>query len=411
LLTQNTSLDVVRIGFVGTGGMGRHHTKNLSTMPGVVIKAVCDASEEQASLAAETIQRAGHPAPTLYTNGFGDFERLCAEEDLDLVYTATPWEWHTPICVAAMENGKHAVTEVPAAVTIEQCWQLVETAEKTGKYCFMSENCCYDQVEMMLLNMVRQDLFGELLHAECGYLHDLRSLKFWEHSEGLWRMAHTEQRNGDLYPTHGLGPVAQWFNINRGNRFTRLVSMSTQSRGLNQYAAEKYGAESQQARKKYALGDVVTTLIQTHLGQTIQVTHDTSSPRPYSRAILVQGTRGIARKYPEALIHLEGRSKAEEWEPLAAYQDAYEHPLWQQTMDTLKDVGGHGNMDYLVDYRLIHCLRTGTPLDIDVYDAAAWSAVSQLSEFSIVNGSQPVNFPDFTRGKWRELAPLGIVTV
>jgi predicted dehydrogenase len=310
-----------------------------------------------------------------------------------------------------MQNGKHAATEVPAAVTIEQCWQLVETAEETGKTCFMSENCCYDQVEMMLLNMVRKGVFGELLHAECGYLHDLRSLKFWKGGEALWRMNHTEKRNGDLYPTHGLGPVAQWFNINRGNRFTKLVSMSTQSRGLNLYAAEQFGPESAQAQKQYALGDVVTTLIQTEFGQTITVTHDTSAPRPYSRAILVQGTKGIARKYPEAAIHIEGRSKPEAWEPLSDYADEFEHPLWQQTKDTLKDVGGHGNMDYLVDYRFMHCLHTGTPPDIDVYDAAAWSAVSALSEFSITKGNQPVEFPDFTRGKWREREPLGILTV
>lgn len=264
---------------------------------------------------------------------------------------------------------------------------------------------------MMLLNMVRQDMLGELLHAECGYLHDLRSLKFWKGGEALWRMTHSEKRNGDLYPTHGLGPIAQCFNINRGNRFTRLVSMASQSRGLNLYAAEKLGPESDEARKTYALGDIVTTLIQTQFGQTIQLTHDTSAPRPYSRGILVQGTQGITRKYPEPLIHIEGRSEAEKWEPLTDYEDEYAHPLWQQTKDTLKDVGGHGNMDYLVDYRFMHCLHNGLPLDIDVYDAAAWSAVSALSEHSIAHGSTPVDFPDFTRGKWEDRESLGIETV
>lgn len=410
MLKQRTSLDIVRIGFVGSGGMGRHHIKNLSTMPGVIITAVCDSDPAHADLASEIIQKAGHPAPTLYTRGLHDYERLCAEEELDLVYTATPWEYHTAVCITAMENGKHAATEVPAAVTLDQCWQLVETAEKTGQYCCMSENCCYDQTEMMLLNMVRQDLLGELLHAECGYLHDLRSLKFVKGGEGLWRLHHTEQRNGDLYPTHGLGPVAQWFNINRGNRFTHLVSMSSQSIGLNLYAAQKFGAESHEAQKRYALGDVVTTLIQTHAGQTITVTHDTSGPRPYSRAIMVQGTKGLARKYPEEVIYIEGRSEAEKWEPLADYQEEFEHPLWKQTKDTLKDVGGHGNMDYLVDFRLIHCLHTGTTPDMDVYDAATWSAITALSEQSIGSGSQPQAFPDFTRGKWQQRQPLGIVT-
>ncbi|MDF1513655.1 MAG: Gfo/Idh/MocA family oxidoreductase [Anaerolineae bacterium] len=390
------------MGFVGTGGMGRHHIKNLSTMPGVQISAVCDADEGQAEHAADIIRHAGHPQPAMYTGQKDGYQRLCAEEDLDLVYTATPWEVHTRVCLAAMENGKHAATEVPAAVTIEECWQLVETAEKTGKYCVMSENCCYDQVEMMLLNMVRQGLFGELIYAECGYMHDLRSLKFWKGGEGLWRLQHTETRNGDLYPTHGLGPVAQWFDINHGNRFTNLVSMSTRSRGLNLYAAEKFGPDSPEAQKTYALGDVVTTLLQTAAGQTILVKHDTSSPRPYSRAIMVQGTRGLARKYPEELIHIEGRSEPEQWEPLADYREAFEHPLWQETQDTLKDVGGHGNMDYLVDWCLIRALQTGNPPDMDVYDAATWSAVTALSAFSIRNGSQPVPFPDFTRGKWKE---------
>ncbi len=409
--TQNKPLDLVRIGFVGCGGMGRNHIKNLSSMPGVSITALCDIEPTHAARASAMIQDAGHPAPVLYTRGPGDYERLCAEADLDLVYTATPWEFHTPVCISAMQNGKHAVTEVPAAVTLDECWQLVETAEKTGKYCVMSENCCYDQTEMMLLNMVRMGLLGELLHAECGYLHDLRSLKFVKGGEGLWRLHHTEARNGDLYPTHGLGPVAQWFDINRGNRFTHLVSMSTQSRGLNLYAAEKFGADSTEARAPYALGDVVTTLIRTQAGQTITVTHDTSSPRPYSRAIMLQGTRGLARKYPEEVIHIEGRSSPEAWEPLVDYQEEFEHPLWKQTKDTLKDVGGHGNMDYLVDYRLIHCLRTGAAPDMDVYDAATWSAVTELSVLSIAEGSQPQPFPDFTRGKWRERAPLGIVTV
>jgi len=387
LNTQPTPIETVRIGFVGSGGMGTHHIKNLSKMAGVQIKAVCDSDTALAERASAIIQDAGHPAPTLYTRGAQDYERLCAEEDVDLVYNATPWERHTAVCITAMENGKHAATEVPAAVTLEQCWQLVETAEKTGKYCFMSENCCYDQTEMMLLNMVRQGLLGEHLYAECGYLHDLRSRKFRKGGDGLWRLHHTERRKGDLYPTHGLGPVAQWFNINRGNRFTRLVSMSTQSRGVNLYAAKEFGEDSTEAQKRYALGDVITTLIQTSTGQTISVKHDTSSPRPYSRAIMVQGTNGIARKYPEELIHIEGRSDDEQWEPLETYQEEFEHPLWRQTKDSLKDVGGHGNMDYLVDYRLIHCLRTGSPPDIDVYDAAVWSAVTALSEQSITAGS------------------------
>ncbi len=404
-------LDLVRIAFVGVGGMGTHHVKNLVRMPGVRIAALCDIREAHVARASQIVQDAGQPAPVTYTGDAFAFERLCSEEDVDLVYTATPWEWHTRVCAAAMENGKHAATEVPAAVTLDECWQLVETAEKTGRHCFMSENCCYDRTEMLILNLVRQGALGELLHAECGYLHDLRSLLFGDDGEGLWRLAHQEQRNGDLYPTHGVGPVAQWMDINRGNRFTHLVSMGTQSLGLSLYAKEHFGPDSPEARRRYADSDIVTTLIQTARGQTVMIKHDTVAPRPYSRGILAQGTAGIVRKYPEERILLEGRTEGDVWEPLATYQEEFEHPLWKQTMENLKDVGGHGNMDYLVDYRLTHCLRNGIAPDIDVYDAVTWSAISALSEQSIAGGSTSVDFPDFTRGRWKDREPLGIVTV
>jgi len=276
-------IDPVRIGFVGVGGMGTHHVKNLVRMAGVRITALCDTREANAERAGRIVQEAGQAAPTLYTRGEDDFERLCAEEELDLVYTATPWEWHTRVCVAAMENGKHAATEVPAAVTLDECWQLVETAERTGRHCFMPENCCYDRTEMLILNMVRQGVLGELLHAECGYMHDLRSLLLGDDGESLWRLAHGEQRNGDLYPTHGVGPVAQWMNINRGNRFTRLVSMGTQSLGLNLYAEKQFGPDSPEARRRYAESDIVTTLIQTAMGQTVMI-KQTRSPRALTAA-------------------------------------------------------------------------------------------------------------------------------
>ena len=259
----------------------------------------------------------------------------------------------------------------------------------------------------MILNMVRKGLLGELLHAECGYLHDLRDLKFSSSGEGLWRPAHSIKRNGDLYPTHGLGPVAQCMNVNRGNRFDYLVSMSCNSRGLNLLAAKKFGPDSPQAKQKYALGDVVTTLIRTVNGQTIVLTHDTNTPRPYSRDILVQGTKGIVRKYPEGKIHIEGRSEPHNWEPLESYAAEYEHPLWKAHAQKAK--GGHGGMDYIEDYRLIEALRTGTPTDMDVYDAAAWSVVSELTERSIAERGRPVDFPDFTRGKWKTNTPLGII--
>ena len=404
------SINQVRIGFVGVGGMGKAHVRNLVRIKGALVTAICDIDQNAAEEASSIIQNAGQPSPKLYTQGEYDFKRLCSNEDLDLVYTATPWKWHVPVCVEAMKNSKHAATEVPAAVTLEECWQLVETAEKTGKQCVMMENCCYDRTELMILRMVRKGILGELLQAECGYRHDLREIKFSDHSEGLWRLAHSEKRNGDLYPTHGLGPIAQCMNINRGNQFSRLVSMSTQSRGLNLYAANQFGVDDPRAKRQYLLGDIVTTLIQTIKGQTIVVKHDTNSPRPYSRDIAIQGTKGVVRKYPEEKIHIEGKVSGHEWEDLAQYRSEFEHPLWKG-MEQMSKGAGHGGMDFIEDYRLIHCLRNGKVMEMDVYDAASWSAVSQLSEESIAKGNQPVDFPDFTRGAWKNRKPLGIISV
>lgn len=402
-------IETVRIGFVGVGLQGSSHVRNFLNIEGVRIKAICDIVPEKVKRMQKWVMDAGQPEPTGYDRGERDFERLCAEEDLDLVFTATPWRWHVPVCVSAMENGKHAATEVPAAVTLDECWQLVETAERTQKHCVMMENCCYDRVEMMILNMVRKGLLGELVHGECGYLHDLRSLKFSKEHEGLWRTAHSIKRDGNLYPTHGLGPVAQCMNINRGDLFDYLVSMSCNSRGLNLYAAEHLGENSPEAKQIYALGDVNTSLIRTKNGKTIIVIHDCDTPRPYSRKILVQGTKGLVRKYPKRWIHIEGRSPAHRWEDLAEYNDEYDHPLWQNIGEKARGAG-HGGMDYLEDYRLIQSLRTGTPMDMDVYDAAALSVVSELSERSVADRSRPQDFPDFTRGKWKEWEPLGIVT-
>jgi hypothetical protein len=261
----------------------------------------------------------------------------------------------------------------------------------------------------MVLNMVRKGLLGELLHAKCGYLHDLRALKLDPNGyHEMWRLKHSIERNGDVYPTHGLGPVAQCMNINRGNQFDYLVSMSSSARGLKLFAAEHYGKDSKYAQTDYALGDIVTTTIRTKAGQTILITHDTNSPRAYSRDYLVQGTKGVVRKYPMAQIYVEGRGEAHSWQDLKNFQSEFEHPLWT-TMEEKSRGAGHGGMDYIEDYRLIECLRTGQPTDMDVYDAAAWSAVSGLSEMSIAGGSKPVDCPDFTRGQWKSREPLGII--
>jgi predicted dehydrogenase len=408
---QATPLDTVRIGMVGIGMQGRGHLRNFLGIPGTEIRAVCDLLPDRTERATQAVVDAGQPAPVQYSGGPEEYLRLCEREDLDLVFNATPWEFHAPVCVAAMGNGKHVATEIPMAIYIDECWQLVELSEKTGRHCVMMENCCYDRVELMILNMVRKELFGELLHAECGYLHDLRGYKLGElYHPADWRLQHTIRRNADLYPMHGLGPVAQWLNVNRGNQFDFLVSMSCSSRGLAEYAEEQFGPGSPQATQRYAQGDVVNTLIRTKAGQSILITHDTNLPRPYSRKILLQGTQGLVRKYPEQRIHIEGRSPGHRWEELEEYREEFEHPLWTE-MQELARGAGHGGMDYIEDYRLIQCLREGKPQDMDVYDGAAWSAVIELSERSISARSQSVDCPDFTRGGWRTATPLGVVSV
>lgn len=402
-------IDTVRVGFVGVGGMGSAHVQNYMNIDGVEIKAVCDIVPAKVERVQKWCTDAGRPKPTGYSNGPRDFERMCEKEDLDLVMTATPWEWHVPVCLSAMKNGKHAATEVPAAMFLDDCWALVETAEKHGKHCQMMENCCYDRIELMTLNLVRQGVLGEILHAEAGYLHDLREVKFSKDGEGLWRRAWAQKLNGNLYPTHGLGPVAQCLNVNRGDAFDVLVSLSSPSRGLQEYAVDKFGPDSPQAREKFVLGDVNTSLIRTKLGKTIILIHDTNLPRPYTRINMVQGTKGLAHKWPDR-IYVEGKAaKPHQWDDFAKFAAEFEHPLWKAI--AAKGEGrGHGGMDYIEDFRLIQSLRKGEPLDQDVYDAAAWSAVVEASCRSVAAKGKPVTIPDFTRGLWKTNPPLGIVT-
>jgi len=400
-------METVRVGFVGVGLQGGAHVRNFLQIDGVEIRAICDIDEPRAEEVAGWVMEDGRPDPTLYTRGPTDFVRLCETEELDLVFTATPWEWHVPVCVAAMENGKHAATEVPAAYTLDDCWRLVEAAERYGKHCVMMENCNYDRPEMMVFNLARQGLLGEILHAECGYLHDLREIKFSEANEGLWRRAHSMERNGNLYPTHGLGPVANVMDINRGDRFSYLVSMSSPSRGLQEWAREHYPAGHPKREETYVLGDVNTALIKTANGRTIFVSHDTNLPRPYSRIHMVQGTKGLFQGYPNR-VYIEGVSPPHEWQEWTELLDEYDHPLWRD-LEARSEGAGHGGMDYIEDYRLVKCLREGLPTDMNVYDAAALSAVTPLTEWSVANGSRPAPFPDFTRGRWSSWPRLGIV--
>jgi len=403
-------IPTVRVGYVGVGGMGSAHVRNLLKIEGVEIRAVCDIVEEKVARVRNWVVEAGQKEPEGYARGPYDFRRLCEREDLDLVYTATPWEWHVPVCVAAMEAGKHAATEVPAAVTMDECWKLVETSENTRRHCIMMENCCYDRDEMICLNLVKQGMLGEIIHAEAGYRHDLRDVKFANEGEALWRTAHSVRRNGNLYPTHGLGPVSQCMNINRGDRFATLVSMSSKSVGLNLYAAKKFGAQDPRARQRYMLGDVNVSLIQTANGKPITLYHDCSSPRPYSRTHIVQGTGGIFQKYPlPARVYIEGKSPAHQWEEVSKYAE-FEHPIWKMLAERSQGAG-HGGMDFIEDFRLIEALQQGRPLDMDVYDAAAWSVVSALSERSVAGKGKPVDFPDFTRGAWQNPRPLHAMEV
>jgi len=402
-------VQTVKVGFVGVGGMGSAHVQNYLNIDGVQIKAICDIVPAKVERAQKWVEAAGQPKPTGYSMGPTDFKRMCETEDLDLVMTATPWEWHVPVCVAAMENGKHAATEVPAAMSLEDCWKLVETAEKYSKHCQMMENCCYDRIELMTLNLVRKGVLGEILHAEAGYLHDLRGVKFSSEGEGLWRRAWSQKLNGNLYPTHGLGPVAQCLNINRGDAFDFLVSLSSPVRGLHEYAMEKFGPNSSQAQERYVLGDVNTSLIKTKLGKTIILIHDTNLPRPYTRINLIQGTKGIAHKWPDR-IYIEGKAeKPHEWDDFGKFAAEFEHPIWK-AIASKGEGRGHGGMDYIEDYRFIWSLRHGEPLDQDVYDAAAWSAIVGASCESVAKRGAPVEIPDFTRGKWKSNPPLGIIT-
>lgn len=407
---QAKPLDTVRLGFVGVGGRGSGHVRDVLRIPKVQLKAVCDINPTRVEAIQNWTQKAGQARPEGYSRGPEDYKRLCANPDLDAIYVATPWELHVPMCVEAMKNGKHAIVEVPAATTIEECWQLVEASEASGKYCVMIENCNYDRVELMALNMARKGVFGELVHAECGYLHDLRAEKFSNRGEGLWRLNHAIRRNADLYPTHGLGPVAQTLGVNRGNLFDHMVSMASKTEGPREFAKARFGPDSPQAKLDVKLGDVVSSLIRTRAGQTILVVHDTDLPRPYSRKILIQGSKGILEKYPTPQIYIEGREKNHEWADLFKnYAAEFEHPLWKELEARAKGAG-HGGMDFVMNYRLMQCLLTSQPPDMDVYDAAALSAVTELSERSIASRSKSVDFPDFTRGKWRSRPPFGIVT-
>jgi predicted dehydrogenase len=388
-------LETVRIAFIGVGSRGSAAVRRLNTIEGVSITVLCDISEKQVMAAKKGLDGSHNPA--LYL-GKEDWKKVCERKDVDLIYTATPWALHTPIAVYAMEHGKHVATEVPAAKTVEECWQLVETSERTKKHCMMLENCCYDFFELLTLNMARQGFFGDIIHTEGAYIHD-RSYKVFKGN--LWRLGENV-RKGNLYPTHGVGSIAQIMNLNCGDKMDYLVSVSSNDFTMGPMAKElaaKDRSYQQYATKTYR-GNMNTSTIRTSKGRTIMLQHDVSSPRPYSRIHLVSGTKGVALKYP-----LPGRiaTSHEGWLPEAEYQaleQKYTPAILNKMAEVAKQVGGHGGMDLLMDWRLIDCLRNGLPLDMTVYDAALWSSLGPLSEWSVAHRSNSIDVPDFTKGSW-----------
>ncbi len=398
-------LDKVRVGFIGVGNRGSSLLGNLLDLEGVEIKAVCDIVPDRVKSAQRRVTAKGQSEPVGYANGETHFEALCRRDDLDLVYIATPWEWHVPMALCAMKQGKHAVLEVPAAITLEECWQLVDTAEQTRRHCMMLENCCYGEIELLVLRMVRQGMFGELTHAEAGYLHEARDYLLQESSAAQWRRRFVAQWNGNLYPTHGLGPVAQYLGIHAGDRFDHLVSMSSLELALGRRRAS-LPADHPRRRERFACGDMNTTLIKTALGRTIMVQFTMVQSRPYSRINLIAGTTGTFCDYPPRL-HLDGQPEGWVTE-LQPYHEKYGHPLWKQLNARAQQSGGHGGMDYIMNWRLIECLRQGLPLDLTVYDAAAWSSIFPLSIASVSKGSAPMVVPDFTRGAWKDQPPSAL---
>jgi predicted dehydrogenase len=407
-------MDRVRVGFIGVGARGSGHVEQMMLLEGVEVKAICDNHLPSANASAKRVVDAGRPAPAMYTNGPKDYERMVQRNDIDIVMIATPWELHVPMAVAAMKAGKHAFIEVPAAITVDGCWELVDTAEQTQRHCMMMENVNYGREELMVLNMCRLGVFGELLHGEAAYIHDLRGqMHEIEHGTGSWRTYHYTKRNGNLYPTHGLGPVAQYMNINRGDRMDFLCSVSSPARVREIYAREKFPEGHERRTLKFKAGDINTTIVKTVLGKTLMIQWDEQLPRPYTRHNLIQGTRGVWAGFPDRFV-AEGKSKStDSWEQgkaLEKWYAEYDHPLWKRMGEEAKRNGGHGGMDFVMLWRIVYCLRNGLPMDQDVYDGASWSVISPLSEASVANRGRSTDIPDFTRGGWKTMQPLGIVS-
>ena len=400
-------LDKVRIGNIGIGGRGAGALNRLKRIDGVEIKAICDLNPDRIDEGLKRLENIGYK-PDTYSGGQDEWKKVCERNDIDLIYITTSWDMHAPVAVYAMEHGKHAVVEVPAALTIDECWQLVETSENTRQHCMMLENCCYDFFEMLTLNMARQGFFGDIVHGEAAYIHTFNFDP--DNTTKIWRRIENINRNGNLYPTHGLGPVCQIMDINCGDKMDFMVSVS----GNDFMMADVYkkAAENNDFWKPYAeqavkshRGNMNTTTIRTNKGRTIMLQHDITSPNVYSRIHKISGTKAAALKYP-----LPPKiSVGHEWvsdEEYKILEEKYTPEITKRVGEMAKQVGGHGGMDFIMDWRLIDCLRNGLPLDMNVYDTAVWSVVGPLSEWSVVHGSRPIEVPDFTGGSWKTNKPL-----
>ncbi len=408
----------INIAFIGVGHRGSWHLNNVANYKDVEITAICDVDQEAITKSQQILREHSRKEATVYTGDEYAFMKLLERDDVDGVIIATPWRWHTPMSVAAMRAGKYTGVEVSAANTIAECWDLVNTYEETGTPLMILENVCFAREALAVLKMVRKGLFGEIVHATCGYQHDLREVKFnpgvefgkGAKGEARWRTEHSLKRNGDLYPTHGVGPVATWFNINRGNKFESITSVATKSTSLHHYIVtnSKGGINHPNAKLEWKLGDIVTSTIKTANGETIVVSHDTNLPRPYSWGFTLHGNEGIwGGQYEGRRIYIEGKSPKHTWEMGAdydKYMKKYDHKMWKEEESKAKGAG-HGGIDYFTIKTFLEGVREEKDPPLDVYDAAAWSAISPLSEASVASNGAPQFFPDFTRGRWMTNKP------
>ncbi|GGG35286.1 alpha-N-acetylgalactosaminidase [Dokdonia pacifica] len=415
---SQSSKDILRVGLIGVGLRGTNHLTNLLQRKDVTVDAICDIDPARITIAKDHIAKAGFAAPKVFGKDDYDYRNLLEEKSIDAIIISTPWLWHTRMAVDAMKAGKYTGVEVSAANTMEECWDLVNTHEETGSHLMILENVNYRRDILAVLNMVRQEVFGELIHFRCGYQHDLRFVKLNDGvtpygkgvefgdkgiSESKWRTQHSLLRNGDVYPTHGVGPIATMCNVNRGNRFVSMTSHASKAVGINKYIVENGGKDHPNAKLKWKQGDVITSTIATANGETIIVTHDCNSPRPYSLGFRVQGSQGLW-EVDGSRIYIEGKSEPHRWDDAKAWLDKYDHPLWKKYGEYATG-SGHGGMDFFVLNAFVESAKQNIAPPLDAYDAAAWSAITPLSEASIANNGEPQDFPDFTRGLWVSRKP------